>query len=95
MRGAILRQLFELWRRRERSDEYFGTLVNAFLLEGGEARAVRAGQAYVDVGTLHGYREAIKLLSANEMGDATGVAQTSGKKFYAFAGPGKNGEGHR
>jgi hypothetical protein len=25
---------------------------------------VRAGQAYVDVGTLHGYREAIRLLSA-------------------------------
>jgi hypothetical protein len=24
---------------------------------------VRAGQAYVDVGTLHGYREAIRLLT--------------------------------
>src|SRR5436309_9075690 len=61
MPGSILHQLFELWRKRDRRDEYFGTLVNAYLAQGGEAGAVRAGQAYVDVGTLHGYREAIKL----------------------------------
>ena len=64
MPGAILRELFELWCQRERCDEYIGTLVNAYLARGGEAIGVRAGQAYVDVGTIHGYREAIKVLSA-------------------------------
>jgi len=64
MPGVIFHQLFKLWRERNQQDEYFGTLINAFLRLGGEARAVRAGQAYVDVGTLHGYREAINLLAA-------------------------------
>jgi dTDP-glucose pyrophosphorylase len=64
--GAILYELFRLWCERDRADEYFGTLINAYLAKGGEARGVRAGQAYVDVGTLHGYREAIKLLSAKK-----------------------------
>lgn len=62
--GAILHRLSELWHGRDRADEYIGTLINAYLKRGGEAVGVRAGQAYVDVGTLHGYREAIKLLSA-------------------------------
>ncbi|HWH72566.1 MAG TPA: sugar phosphate nucleotidyltransferase, partial [Candidatus Sulfotelmatobacter sp.] len=63
MPGRVLRELFELWNERERSDEYIGTLVNAYLTRGGEARAVRAGHSYVDIGTLHGYRSAINLLS--------------------------------
>ncbi|HYG66205.1 MAG TPA: sugar phosphate nucleotidyltransferase, partial [Anaeromyxobacteraceae bacterium] len=40
---AILGELFALWERRGRSDEYVGTLVNAWIREGGAARAVRAG----------------------------------------------------
>jgi len=60
---TVFRDLYSLWRRPERNDEYFGTLVNAYLSEGGEAFAVQAGDAYVDVGTVHGYREAIRLLS--------------------------------
>ncbi len=63
MPGHVFHELHALWRRPERGDEYFGTLVNAYLAEGGRAAAVRAGEAYVDVGTLHGYREAIRLLS--------------------------------
>jgi glucose-1-phosphate thymidylyltransferase len=55
-----------LWCRRGRADEYVGTLVNAYLAEGGQAWGVRAGRAYVDVGTLYGYREAIRLLSGSE-----------------------------
>ena len=62
MNGAILRELYELWRRREQQDEYVGTLVNAYLKSGGRARGIRTGSAYVDVGSLHGYREAIQLL---------------------------------
>ncbi len=61
-----MRALHELWRARGRRDEYLGTLVNAWLAEGGEALGVRAGRSYVDVGTLDGYREAMRLLGATE-----------------------------
>lgn len=63
MPGSVFRQLFELWQSREPRDEYLGTLVNAFLANGGAARVACVGESYVDVGTLHGYREAIRLLS--------------------------------
>jgi len=64
MPGAVLTDLYELWRERQCADEYIGTLVNAYLARGGTAAGVPAGSAYVDVGTLHGYREAIRLLSS-------------------------------
>lgn len=64
MPGSVLHQLAELWLDREPRDEYMGTLVNAYLDAGGTALGVPAGEAYVDVGTLNGYREAIRLLSA-------------------------------
>jgi len=60
---ATLRELHALWRERGGSDVYVGTLINQWLARGGRAAAVRAGTAYVDVGTLHGYREATLLLS--------------------------------
>lgn len=62
MPGSIFHQLHQLWRRPEHGDEYFGSLINSWLAEGGTAVGVRAGQAYVDVGTIHGYRAAIRLL---------------------------------
>jgi glucose-1-phosphate thymidylyltransferase len=64
MPGAVFHELHALWLERAQSDEYFGTLVNAWLARGGFARGVRGGTDYVDVGTLHGYRAAIQLLSA-------------------------------
>jgi len=63
MPGAVLHELYRLWRRRRERDEYIGTLVNAYLATGGEAVAVPAGTDYVDVGTLGCYREAMRLLS--------------------------------
>lgn len=60
--GALLAELYALWERRGRADAYVGTLVNAWIAEGGRAGAVRAGEAYVDVGTLHGYHEALRML---------------------------------
>ena len=66
MPGTVFHQLHALWRTAERRDEYLGTLVNAWIAKGGRAMAVRAGRAYVDVGTLHGYREAIRLLASGE-----------------------------
>ena len=61
--GAHLAQLHELWLDRDRSDEYLGTLVNAYLAKGGRAIGVKRGDVYVDVGTLNGYREALRVLS--------------------------------
>ena len=63
MPGAILGRLFQLWCEGGRRDQYIGPVVNEFIDRGGEAWGVRAGEAYVDVGTLNGYREAIVLLS--------------------------------
>jgi dTDP-glucose pyrophosphorylase len=64
MPGAILHQLQDLWVQRDPRDEYFGTLINAYLALGGRALGVRTGESYVDVGTLHGYREATHLVNA-------------------------------
>jgi dTDP-glucose pyrophosphorylase len=64
MPGATLAALEALWRQRDRRDEYIGTLVNAFIERGGEAFGVAAGRAYVDVGTLDGYRTATRVLEA-------------------------------
>jgi glucose-1-phosphate thymidylyltransferase len=63
MSAAGFRDLRLLWEQRARRDEYFGTLVNGYLAAGGRATGVKAGSAYVDVGTLNGYRTAISLLA--------------------------------
>jgi hypothetical protein len=62
--------LHQLWIERDRADEYFGTLVNAWLARGNRAVGVRAGESYVDVGTLDGYRAAIRILSERTKGIA-------------------------
>jgi tRNA (mo5U34)-methyltransferase len=71
--GRTLRALRDLWTTPERRDEYIGTLVNAYIEAGGRASAVRAGTAYVDVGTIRGYREAMQLLGDR---DGKGVTRT-------------------
>lgn len=62
MPSSILSELYQLWCERGRADEYFGTLVNAWLSQGRQAFGIHAGQSYVDTGTIHGYREAMKML---------------------------------
>ena len=62
MPGSVYRELHRLWLERGKSDEFVGTLVNEYLRRGGAASGVRAGSSYLDVGTLHGYREALKAL---------------------------------
>jgi dTDP-glucose pyrophosphorylase len=76
--GAILAELHDLWQGRGCADEYVGTLVNAWLRRGGVARAVPAGETYVDVGTLHGYHEAIQALRAHEWKRLTGAEAQDG-----------------
>lgn len=71
MPGSILEVLHRLWNTRNPRDEYIGTLVNAYLDAGGAALGVKAGKAYVDVGTLNGYRAAMSLLSEERFRDRT------------------------
>ncbi|MBA2270142.1 MAG: nucleotidyltransferase family protein [Chthoniobacterales bacterium] len=63
MPGSVFHDLHRLWLERQQRDEYFGTLVNAWIAKGGSASGIRAGESYVDVGTLEGYRAAIRLLN--------------------------------
>jgi dTDP-glucose pyrophosphorylase len=86
MPGRVLHELHAHWRERRCGDEYIGTLVNAYLAGGGRAVGVKAGQSYVDVGTLGGYRSAITLLSdaaagGSEIGSGArvGLASPSGR----------------
>lgn len=65
LKGSVFAELGRLWIERKRTDEYLGTLVNAWIERGGLAAGVRAGSSYVDVGTINGYREAIRLLGAS------------------------------
>jgi hypothetical protein len=64
MPGRVFHELHDLWVERDREDEYLGTLVNAWIARGGEAWSAQHGTGYVDVGTLHGYRQALGLLGA-------------------------------
>ena len=83
MPGGTLHDLHRLWIERDRRDEYIGTLVNAWLDAGGAAWGVRAGSSYVDVGTLNGYREAMRLLGGQAASPAPaqfGPSLTPGEK---------------
>lgn len=73
MPGRVLRELHSLWLARHEADEFLGTLVNAYLAAGGEAVGVPAGQAYVDVGTVDGFRRAHALLAAESGAGQGGV----------------------
>jgi glucose-1-phosphate thymidylyltransferase len=64
MPGRVFHELRAFWKARPEPDEYIGTLVNAWLAEGGEAVGVRGGASYADVGTLDGYRMAMQLLGS-------------------------------
>jgi len=66
--GTIFDELHRLWIDRRKQDEYIGTLVNAYLARGGRALGIYGGEVYVDVGTLHGYREAVRVLSSEMVG---------------------------
>lgn len=81
--GRLLRELFALWREPQRQDEYWGTLINAYLERGGRAWASPTGESYVDVGTLHGFRAASRLLEERGAGapSQTGARAQIGARF--------------
>ncbi len=81
MPGSVFRELHALWCEPGRGDEYLGTLVNAWMAKGGRAMGVRAGEGYVDVGTLDGYRSAIRLLEERgEQRGTLGVSRGRGER---------------
>jgi glucose-1-phosphate thymidylyltransferase len=89
MPGSVLQALHDLWRARDRRDEYVGTLVNAYLAQGGHACGVRAGESYVDVGTVRGYREAVMLLGDGSLPMPRGAAGLQDAGATDTAGAGK------
>ncbi|MER8544933.1 nucleotidyltransferase family protein [Mesorhizobium sp. M0684] len=88
MPGRTLHQLAALWRERDRCDEYIGTLVNAYLAAGGDACGIKAGTAYVDVGTFNGYRTALRLLesAAGTRDDQVDITLASHQHVPVLAG---------
>jgi glucose-1-phosphate thymidylyltransferase len=77
MPGAVFTALRALWQARDCGDEYFGTLVNAYIAGGGQAIGIKAGENYADVGTVDGYRAAMNLLAQRtdpREADASAVA---------------------
>ncbi|HOA75265.1 MAG TPA: hypothetical protein PL151_00145 [Phycisphaerae bacterium] len=76
---ACIKELHVLGLERQCRGEYIGTLVNAYFQWGGQARGVKARQAYTHVGTLHGYREAIRLLSSMVSSEAGPAPATIGR----------------
>ncbi len=62
MPGQIFKELCNLWYRRDRRDEFLGTLINAFIAEGGEVIGVKAGTSYLDVGSVEGFYAACRRL---------------------------------
>jgi glucose-1-phosphate thymidylyltransferase len=70
MPGEIFHQLHRLWLSRDKQDEYFGSLVNAYITAGGVAVARKAGHTYIDVGTLSGYRSAMRMLIDTQLSDS-------------------------
>lgn len=79
MPGSIFHALHRLWSCPERKDEYFGTLVNAWLAEGGTAVGIKAGRQYVDVGTVDGYRAAVHVLERGAIEETANI-QAEGKR---------------
>jgi len=64
--GNAFHELKLLWEARHRSDEYLGDLLNAYIAAGSVVRGVSAGEIYMDVGTLEGYRTAQDYLRKTE-----------------------------
>lgn len=65
--GRVYHSLHDLWVRRGRVDVQIGTLINAYIAEGGVVKGVRYGTSYVDVGTVSGYVDALRTLAEKDL----------------------------
>jgi dTDP-glucose pyrophosphorylase len=66
--GHAFHALKLLWEARHREDLFLGDLLNAYIAAGNSVRASYAGEHYMDVGTLEGYRAAQDYLRAHSAG---------------------------
>lgn len=64
--GSAFHALRSLWESRHRSDEYLGTLLNAYIAAGNMVRGYHVGESYMDVGTFEGYRQAQDFLRVRQ-----------------------------
>jgi dTDP-glucose pyrophosphorylase len=68
--GKAFYELKLLWESRHRSDEYLGTLFNAYIAAGNAVRGHHVGESYMDVGTLEGYHRAQDFLRSYQARNA-------------------------
>ena len=78
MPGHAFLALRDLWVSRGGGDEYLGQLLNAWITSGHRVVGVRAGEVYVDVGTVHGYREALAVLDGPVAGQGAALTARAG-----------------
>jgi glucose-1-phosphate thymidylyltransferase len=62
--GEAFHALKLLWESRHHTDEYLGTLLNAYIDAGNPVRGHHVGESYMDVGTMEGYHRAQDFLRA-------------------------------
>ena len=60
--NEAIRSLKLLWEARHREDEYMSSLLNAYIDAGNAVRGHHAGETYIDVGTMQGFRRAQEFL---------------------------------
>ncbi|HEX2492177.1 MAG TPA: sugar phosphate nucleotidyltransferase [Steroidobacter sp.] len=89
MPGRVFHELRALWLKRNPQDEYIGTLVNAYLAAGGAALGCKQGRAYVDVGTLEGYRSAMLMLSDPPTAERDEALQSRQSRAHNLSATGK------
>jgi dTDP-glucose pyrophosphorylase len=69
--GQAFRDLKGLWESRHCEDEYFGSLLNAYIGAGNAIQAHHSGETYIDVGTIEGYHRALDFLRGQARSQAT------------------------
>jgi glucose-1-phosphate thymidylyltransferase len=75
--GAAFHELRCLWEARHRADEYLGHLLNAYIAAGNPVHATFAGEHYMDVGTLAGYRAAQEFLQGRAKGQPSAAPEAA------------------
>lgn len=93
--AGVVSDLHGLWLERDRQDKYIGTLVNEYLRQGGEAVAVQGGSAYVDTGTVEGYREALSLLQGVPLSRGASTNSSKEQEQYGRTFDGGSGSAER
>ena len=77
MPGRVLESCAQLWLERDREDEYLRHAGQRLSGAGRRGHRRPGRRAYVDVGTLHGYRSAIALLSEAAQGRGAAGARVA------------------